>query len=100
VIIRRRRRRRRRRIRRRKILCKNNSLPRRKVGRGSLILSVQLDGTRLMFELASLFEACTEKMSDNLKFVATKVSQIVMYISCMVLCNVGILVVFINLTRI
>jgi hypothetical protein len=27
---------RRRRIRRRKILCKNNSLPRRKVGRGSL----------------------------------------------------------------
>jgi hypothetical protein len=34
VIIRRRRRRRR--IRRRKILCKNNSLPRRKVGRGSL----------------------------------------------------------------
>jgi hypothetical protein len=37
VIIRRRRRRRRRRIRRRKILCKNNSLPRRKVGRGSLM---------------------------------------------------------------
>jgi hypothetical protein len=32
IIIRRRRRR-----RRRKILCKNNSLPRRKVGRGSLI---------------------------------------------------------------
>jgi hypothetical protein len=37
VIIIRRRRRRRRRIRRRKILCKNNSLPRRKVGRGSLM---------------------------------------------------------------
>jgi hypothetical protein len=41
VIIRRRRRRRIR-IRRRKILCKNNSLPRRKVGRGSLKINYSL----------------------------------------------------------